>query len=232
MKEYLSVNRVEFDCAGTIVVADPCYIDEDDAEIMDKLEVDAALPIFPSGFNGRGYLAKALPGLWLAEVRTHISEEGWGNRVAAIQAYHRETMYGSDKFPPFREVAAAGVDSGQMFVGDANSLPLNYQDLMDKKFHKNDDRTLFDWLCGFGEGAVSTTGYGDGLYYVRVARKDDLAVGVEVIFIEDPVCDCGHPYGFHIYRFEQEINGIDYTYVECSTCQDIHSAEWWADRGF
>jgi hypothetical protein len=72
-----------------------------------------------------------------------------------------------------------------MFIGCAGAFPLNYNAVLER--YKKSDGEWDDDLhfFGFGEGAISATGYGDGSYPVYVQRDvRGRPVVVEVRFME------------------------------------------------
>lgn len=137
--------------------------------------------------GGSGNHFKAKNGRWVGYVRR--SDEGsWGERIAALRATHEsftgEIISGHDR--------EAGVDSGQMSISDGESfhyLPhADYDRACKLTCSKESAGVVNDYAV------VSSSGYGDGGYEVKVAKtRNGTLVGVEVVFIPEPlVCmECG-----------------------------------------
>ena len=85
------VTRVEFHVASSMVIADPCYIDQDDSD-------GSCLAV-------GGHVLKQAAGVWVAEIDLWDSNKtgGWGERVGSITATRKDASLGY-KNPP-REVA-------------------------------------------------------------------------------------------------------------------------------
>ena len=168
------VTRVEFDVADRLVVSDPCYIDKDDTVGGQTVEM---------AVSGLGLVLEGCAGGWTAEV------EFEDNRVSTLRAVKRNRYDGEWRRA---DTEGACVDSGQMFVGDAEAFGLDYDALLaryEKADGEWDERLHF---FAFLEGAVSSTGYGDGCYPVYVKYDAEGAVvGVEVRFMEDDEEDGG-----------------------------------------
>jgi hypothetical protein len=128
---------------------------------------------------GHGDEVKAANGTWFAEVE--MSNEGsWGNRVAKLSAW-KDGCYGKT---PFKRIAIAGVDSGQMGIydlrPDIDTDEGGYDEICDITLDKG-QAGIYREL-----GAVSSTGYGDGAYPVRVYENGAGEVEhIEVVFISD-----------------------------------------------
>ena len=176
-----TLDSVEFTVEDTLVVADPCYVDTDDGETTRAVVSDART-------SGLSTVVENAAGEWTAEAE--YSDEGsWGNRVARLVLTRRGAGYAARG----AEVGRNGVDSGQMWAGPAAALPLDYEALLETYRDADGewvDRSLFEAPEG---GAVSSTGYGDGLYSVYVNRDaEGVASRVEVEFIEPPCEGCGY----------------------------------------
>jgi hypothetical protein len=147
--------------SGRLCVSDPCYVAESRMKARDG--INAALDV--------------KPGNWIA--KAEIKDLGfWGERVVNLLAY----VEGSSSAIHRAElVGTVAVDSGQMYIADMNNLPVNYEDLMGAYSEDMNDLVLV-----FGGGIVSSTGVGDGLYDLSVARdEDDVIVAVCVDFIDE-----------------------------------------------
>lgn len=181
------IGAVVFDVDYFLMIADPCYVDTDDKE---RGAVDVALL--------KHELGAVIPnagGRWEATVEreetrffSHESQE----RVAKLRAKkHGAHKHGKLVRWPWR----LGVDSGQMYVADAGMFGLDYNDLLSRYssegLHPDDERwyeTYKDDMDFFGyrEGAISSTGYGDGSYNLDIYYdQDDKPYQIEVTFIED-----------------------------------------------
>jgi len=163
------ITQVTFTVADKLVVADPCYIDEGDT-------IEGLLHV------GLGIVLDECRGTWGASVV--LSDEGdWGQRVSVLRAM----KYGHfDFISSWERVNDNGVDSGQMFIGCLGNFPLDYDKLLERyqlpNGAWNNDLDFF----AYGEGAVSSTGYGDGCYPVYVKRDiRGNPIAVEVRFLED-----------------------------------------------
>lgn len=187
MKPVEVVTAVKFQVKKTLVLADPCYIDEDDGT-RKKILSDIA-----KREAGAGSLSKAwaTEGEWIAEIEMldNSQTHGWGDRVATLKARRTDIPMQYDPTRRSTRIFAGrnGVDSGQMFIGCASGLPLNYEDLLAVYGPPGDhDKWVMKDFFAFASGAVSSTGCGDGLYEVWAwADKDDLITGVEIIFLSD-----------------------------------------------
>jgi hypothetical protein len=156
-----TVTRVEFDVRGSMVIADPCYIDTDD-------EDGGCLA------NG-GYVLKQAGGSWVAEIELS-DESGWGERVASITATRKgaEPSYKMQQ----RRAAMLGVDSGQMYLGCKTDLLLDYDDLLsqyniDKDKPFGGDNYMNRQMFAYRNGVVCSTGIGDGVYPCDVKFSAD-----------------------------------------------------------
>lgn len=169
---------------GKVRISDPCY-DEDTwcAGVVDNVK----------------------SGTWQATV-IKTNDEDWGERVAKLIAYHKDSISDVEEIETFRENECefdVGVDSGQAGIFDVK----HYKD--DNQF-KNEkpkadygsifynfccDATLSDLGAGvIPYGCVSSSGYGDGGYTATKYLNDDgQVVAIAIKFIETEfICDrCG-----------------------------------------
>jgi len=165
MKE--TTGKVVFEVEDRIVVADPCYIDENDS-LDELIKHDLGLV-----FTGCG-------GTWVAEIKM-------GDGCVSIL---RATKDDESAFTSsWEHVGDNGVDSGQMFIGCVSGFPLNYDAVL-AHYQPNGPCPTGEWedkdFFGHGEGAISSTGYGDGSYPVYVKRNTrGEPVAIEVRFLED-----------------------------------------------
>jgi len=184
--------------SGEVIVSDPCY---------DKPHGNTKYPI-----NGK---LKAKNGTWRAKVV--VSDEGnWGDRVAYLVCNHVDHPLKHDSSDLIKVDFQVCVDSGQAgvfdaanFKDDASAEGLErYYDkpaiCVDEPWYSICcDRTLNDDGPGAGvipQGAVSSSGYGDGSYECSVVKDGKEVVGIVIDFgledeDEDEDCDIdGIPY--------------------------------------
>lgn len=156
----------------TVMISDPCY----------------EVPTWCQHI-----LRNVLPGNY--KVFVEKSDEGnWGNRVAALFAIHEDYI---DNYNYFRRVPTAhiGVDSGQAGIFDMDSYRndsvFEGQESGFYKMHSPKDgdhwygfmceRTLNDEMWGtYDRGVVSSTGYGDGSYELRVTTHKGKITGMMI----------------------------------------------------
>ena len=112
-------------------------------------------------------------GRWLASVQK-TDEGSWGTRVASILVHHESfdpigKKYGQD-------LEHIGVDSGQAGVFDIGSYGSgSFYDTCCRATDKD-----FGFVPG---GFVSSSGYGDGGYKVRIFKAGGRSEAVEIVFI-------------------------------------------------
>jgi len=146
-----SLGTVEF--SGKVVVSDPSY-----SRGTWCMKTD--LPVKPGTYH----------------VYAAYSNEGeWGLRVAALAFYHEEHMP-LTPVSEWHEIAAnIGVDSGQCGIFDDTIYPQTI-DHPDHPFYMECcNITLANGCAGIlrsGKGAVSSSGFGDGVYTISVVERD------------------------------------------------------------
>lgn len=132
-------------------------------------------------------LNKVLPGTWYVALRISNNEK----RVNAFLVCTHKSV-AKNKSLIFQKAGVIGVDSGQAGIYDLEY----YQDesIVPKKFKKNNiSDPWYEMNCktsltptyragGLPYGAVSMAGFGDGLYTVYVAKKDNNIVCVSIDF--------------------------------------------------
>ena len=159
------IGSIKFKVEDKLLVADPCYIDENDSlEDLDNL----------------GVILDDCAGDWEATV-TH-NRDGRIKELKVVRANG-----GAREYAPQEKVGDNSVDSGQMFIGCKSSFPLKYEDLLNcyklPNGEWNDDHLGF---LAFAEGAVSSTGYGDGVYPVLVRQGYDKRIAEVLVIFDDP----------------------------------------------
>ena len=164
--------------SSEVIVSDPCY----------------SRPTWC-----QAVLTDVLPGNFIAQV----NEDPESGRCAELLVIH-EDYYQSRL--DWREHSGCGVDSGQLGVFDAASYrddsaagslgAPNVDFVLPGQFSDGD--AWYEQICkftlddlGYGSydsGVVSSTGYGDGMYPLDVARdQDDKIIGMWITFIDtDP----------------------------------------------
>jgi len=178
------ITKVEFDVVDRLMIADPCYVDSNDGERgSDAKKV----------LGRNGTVLDYCSGHWVAEFETE-NEGRWGNRVSILRATKKGNE-AAHSVTGWQLVHANGVDSGQMFIGCESSFGLDYDALLARYKLPNGEWNNSLNFFAFEEGAVSSTGYGDGCYPVYV-RYDvhGFPVAVEVRFMEEE--DDPEPYEY------------------------------------
>lgn len=176
----------EFNLGSKVVVSDPCY----------------DIPTWCQAI-----ITGVLPGKYLAEVTETDGTDGWGVRIATLAATHVDYV---DRigFIEWEESSAdIGVDSGQCGIFDFEhyrnddssetyGLPLiwggkNGDDSGDLWYERMCSLTLGtedggvsndDWGVT-PDGAVSSSGYGDGSYTLMIGKIEDDIVAFEIIYV-------------------------------------------------
>lgn len=139
-------------------------------------------------------LTGVLPGEYVTNAFRTDNTGGWGTRVAALVAVHKD--YIEDPLT-WRAVTSAdiGVDSGQCGIfsmetyrNDATFMePNNFgfpnHEEGDHWYGHMCDRTLTDEQWGtYDKGVVSSSGIGDGSYKLLVAKHNGKIVGIAIDF--------------------------------------------------
>lgn len=166
--------------SGEVIVSDPCY--------------DVPKPGEEGVING--VLGEVLEGKWNAYVKK-INAGEWGTRCSELTAYQadQELPHGGSWIEvPF----VVGVDSGQAGVfekqdfNDASLVPKDYfrgKTPIDANlwYSMCCDFTLSDLGAGaFSGGAVSSSGYGDGVYECYYKLGDDgKKIGIRIVFLSE-----------------------------------------------
>lgn len=175
MNKFLGTFEIK---SGSVIVSDHCY--EVGAWCQAKID-------------------NVETGEWLAFVKQ--SDEGsWGIRNAELIIFHINKM-NRESFKWSMEDAYIGVDSGQAGIYDINAYRNNdlIGDIQNKFcFDIEKDGEKFyalncDLTCGtelyagvIRNGAVSSSGYGDGGYDLFTSKDDDgKIVAMKIVFIEE-----------------------------------------------
>lgn len=181
MKESIAiVSEVKLWVEDRMVIADPCYVDQDDGQ------TSAAVLAARCGgehFPEWGVVLDDCAGEWTAEIDMADNRQtcGWGDRVSTLRLV-RETVHGTDKHRYAQELLGHNaVDSGQMYAAGVEHLPVDYDKLLAQYGSDFSERILAS-----NGGVVCSTGYGDGVYNVWAwFTPEGRPVIVEVRFIDD-----------------------------------------------
>ena len=200
----VDIGRVDF-TDGDVVVCDPCY----------EGEAGVRLKIKPSEYDVSILKDDNMNGAILATaVGTYISESDW-------EEYEKDTI---------------SVDSGQAGIFDwdtfntdkvvdnFDNLPFEEKNSISKFYPFVSNLTLnTDEGAGcYSKGCISSSGYGDGLYNLYLAKKDGIIIGLMIVFIEDDRVACNYC-GKLFNEYDLNDNGYCYScerYDEepCSEC--------------
>lgn len=149
--------------SSKIVASDPCY----ELDIWCASVIDGVL-------NGN----------YNAYIET--SNEGeWGKRVAKLRIIHEE--YDGKVIPTEYDTSCA-VDGGTFCFADHDYYAKHHENNLDEEWYDenvcdmcDEDGWMVDDAC-----AISSSGFGDGMYEVYIGReKNGYVVCAEVIFIDD-----------------------------------------------
>ena len=138
-----------------VTISDPCY--DDDTWCIAEFD-------------------KVKPGTYKCQALL-VDEGDWGIRVAELTVAHE------DNRKPINKLAArVGVDSGQMGIYDNDYFSSTRNN---EEWYKNVCQITIDEDAGcLGDKAVvSSSGYGDGMYDVLVAKEKGIITGIKVKFI-------------------------------------------------
>ncbi len=151
-----------------LVVSDPCYIDSSRCDTREE-----AWDFIGGG--GLGVVLEDAHGRWQAESVTYNDPE-WGERVAKLWLSR-----GIRELGPMERVGTCGVDSGRMWAGSGEQLPLDFEKYLAKM-----EEEEFPLASEFARGFTTGTGYGDGAYscWVRRDAQNQRPALVEVMFID------------------------------------------------
>ena len=152
--------------SGKLRVCDPCYSRRDKGVLV---------------------LENVLPGRYFASIEIRDMGGIWGKRVTRLDIRH-ENYNDMNSF----DVGTIGVDSGQVGFYDDDYYPQGddtgeYEDF-DTFYGKACGLTLSEEKGGIIDnfGVVSSSGYGDGEYFVSAVRESaGWVVAASIIFIFD-----------------------------------------------
>lgn len=195
----MNANQFEI-VSGRVFVSDPCYEPDGHCQVI---------------------LENVHNGLWTMKM-IHSTEGAWGRRVAELVCTANDCRPETG----WQVVGEMGVDSGQGGIFDAKyyrndaiaeNPDYKYEDspLVDVEGDGDNwynlccDRTLAEEFNGgsvIPYGAVSSSGYGDGIYNVHVQYAKKEIVAIRIVFIGD--------------EEEEEENDDESGYYECFNCGD------------
>jgi len=162
-----------------VIVSDPCY----------------ELPTWC-----QAVVKDVLPGNYRVDV-VKSDQGGWGVRCSHLIAIHSNYFNKNEKFKWEHYPAEIGVDSGQ--AGIFSKTSYRKDEVFDGQTPNFDyvpwkedggeiwyahmcDRTLGKDQWGtYSEGVVSSSGIGDGGYYLLVAKKNNKIIGLIINFLLD-----------------------------------------------
>ena len=173
MKNISTESLGSFETSGVLCVTDPCY---------------------RRGTWCTAYAIACRPGTWESEIKL-ADFGGWGRRVASLEAHCAAVSVAELSQIPWEEHPnEIGVDSGQCGIFDQGRYPEgkagNYGEL-DTFYGRacsatHDENNEVRRYAGvIAEGAVSSSGFGDGSYRVFTRALDGKVVQVLVLFVND-----------------------------------------------
>lgn len=167
--------------SGKLFISDPCY----------KRDIWCASAV-----------SNTKKGTWEAYIETKDEGE-WGERISGLYAIHTDYSYNEvTEYPDCDSIINLGVDSGQLGIFDYEHFRDDQQfDIyFESKFVPNSecenegdkfygaccDITLSKLGAGvIPYGCVSSSGYGDGMYYALIYFHNNEVVAVKVVFIDE-----------------------------------------------
>lgn len=150
--------------SGKLLAIDPCYSDITDGITLNKVR----------------------NGVWNATVSFINKNDGWGTRVMTLRVQH-ESYYDIKYISELWRDGVIGVDSGQAGFFDLNSYPTEDNEEREEFYDINCTATLSRDFAGTvnNMGAVSSSGYGDGVYSLYCeADSNGETVAAEIIFVD------------------------------------------------
>ena len=144
-------------------------------------------PCYELESTGGITLVNVKPGKWFTHA-VIVDKNGWGERVASLTVVHESYP---DYYQPGIDCDSKpviAVDSGQAGFFDINKYPEADGDIQEKFYDENCRLTLSEEQGGivFNSGAVTSSGYGDGLYRLYYDMNDSREIiAAEIVFIED-----------------------------------------------
>ena len=169
------MNNPKIKLGGEVMVSDPCYT---------------------VGTWCQKKLTNVLPGEYNTIAYSTDNTGGWGNRVAALIAVHKDYLEDDLKWRTDNS-ADIGVDSGQcgifsmesyrnddIFKNEVSEFAKKYfskEELGEHWYSHMCDRTLSEQSWGtYENGVVSSSGIGDGSYRLLLAKHNGKIVGIAV----------------------------------------------------
>ena len=148
--------------------------------------VQVSDPCLDPGSFEAALVKDCLPGKWLVSVRHKDCGPAWGRRISALTIRHEDYP----KVSPKEFVGRCCVDSGQCgffdeAYYDANQTNEGFDD-PSSWYHRVSQLAINDPEYGVidDKGAVSASGYGDGVYGCYAKRnKDGYVVALTLKFI-------------------------------------------------
>ena len=142
-------------------------------------------PCYKVGFRGQTALDNILAGVWKVNV-DDINNDPWGGRIRSLTVTHKEYPRTGIK----ELLSYITADSGQcgIFNADyyASRQPDDNYDNPQSWYRRICDITLNSprWGTIDDAGAVTQSGFGDGMYPVYVARNEEGSiVGIRIKFL-------------------------------------------------
>ena len=156
--------------SGKLRVTDPCY-DRDT--------------------RCAGTIENALKGWWNASVVKTDGSDGWGRRCATLIVQHKSYYFLPESYKWVKTGIDVGVDSGQAGVFEDSLYPHG------ETGEYGDTTTFYGRACNqsidkdgcgtagvIAEGAVSSSGYGDGSYdCYTITEQDGTVIAVKIEFL-------------------------------------------------
>ena len=165
-------------------------------DIVLGTEVMVSDPCYGLGTWCQGVVNNVVPGKYNCTVE-YCYDNFWGTRVSAIDVINES--YNANEIDYVETNFEVGVDSGQAGIFDY---------IYYVKHHENEsgarilDDDWYDKVCNItiakessgtidGNGLVSSSGYGDGLYWCYVAYDiDDKIIAIRIEFITEDDGEC------------------------------------------
>ena len=118
----------------------------------------------------------------------HENKGVWGDRISQIEIYHDSVKTRLNRLKWHWRDSNIGVDSGQAGFFDYEEFrKVKDNEQLDNTFYNEmSEYTLSTDQYGANEfGAVSSSGYGDGVYSLHVAELNGEVVAARIVFIDE-----------------------------------------------